>query len=520
MNNDYLIYGKAENCDGIVAVEIKNDIAHLFLEKDNKIQQIQVPNRFWLLANKKLPGKCVKMAGNQFFSWGQQFTSREQFERARNDYKRFGGGLELYSIWNEQESFMVKDGYSFHRGLEMKDVSILSFDIETTGLNFDPDKKHNLLLISNTYRNSLGEISRKLFSYDDYSSEGEMLEDWCSWIREKDPSIVAGHNLFGFDLSFIVAAAKNAGVSLKLGRDGSNLRVARYESEFRKDQTQSLSYKKCYIYGRQIIDTYFLSIKYDIVQKKYDSYGLKQIIEKEGLQEKDRIFYDAGQIRHKFHIPEEWLKIKQYCITDSDDSLKLFDLMAPAFFYLCRSVPKTFQELICSASGSQLNSMFVRSYLQEGHSIPRADEAIKFEGAISFGNPGIYNNAIKWDVSSLYPSIMLQYEIYPENKDPQKNFLKILDYFTNERLLNKRIAGETKSKYHKDLSEAQKIVINSSYGMLGTRGLNFNAPYQAAKVTEIGRDILKKAIVWATGKTYEEWNPEEKEGTEEEVSEA
>lgn len=104
MNNNRLIYGKAEQ-DFIVAVEIKNDTATLFLEKDNKIQEIQVPNRYWLLSNKTMPN-CVKMAGNQFYSFGQQFVLREDFERARSDYKRFG--KDIYSIWNEQEAFLVK----------------------------------------------------------------------------------------------------------------------------------------------------------------------------------------------------------------------------------------------------------------------------------------------------------------------------------------------------------------------------------------------------------------------------
>jgi len=506
--NDRLIYGKASQSH-IVSIECKDDKAILFLETPQGIETKEVPNRYWLLSPKPYyPAKWRKMAGNQFFQYGRQFSSREAFQRARSYYKKNG---DVFSVWNEKESFMVLFGHSYYRNLDIKDVSILSFDIETTSL--DPNEPNaKVLLISNTYRKG-GKVVRQLFAYDDYDSQEEMIKSWCKVVREYNPSILCGHNIFTFDLYYLNEIMKHHG-GLKLGRDGSNLHFSNYESLFRKDQTQNISYKKAFIYGREICDTLFLSIKFDIVQKKYDSYGLKHIINREGLEDPNRVFYDAEQIRFKYQDLKEWEKIKEYCKGDSDDALKLFDLMAPPFFYLTRSVPKSFQEIICRATGSQLNSMFVRSYLQEGHSIPKADIGKEFTGAISWGNPGIYSNAIKWDVASLYPSICLQYEIYPKQKDPQKNFLKILEYFTKERLSNKKIAQEQKSKYHKDISEAQKQVCNSAYGMLATNGLNFNNFEQAQLITKHGQEILCKAIKWATGKEYEEWNPEENEEVE------
>ncbi|NJO65081.1 MAG: hypothetical protein HC836_45325, partial [Richelia sp. RM2_1_2] len=110
------------------------------------------------------------------------------------------------------------------------------------------------------------------------------------------------------------------------------------------------------------------------------------------------------------------------------------------------------------------------------------------------------------------------YEIYPKTKDPDKNFLKILEFFRTERLNNKKIGEEQKSKYHLDLSESGKIAINSAYGMLNTAGLNFNDSEQAGKVTELGRQVLEKAIVWATGRSYEEWNPKKEQESDSEMS--
>jgi len=147
----------------------------------------------------------------------------------------------------------------------------------------------------------------------------------------------------------------------------------------------------------------------------------------------------------------------------------------------------------------------VRGYLQQGHSIAKADEVEGFEGAISFGVPGLYKEVYKLDVAALYPSIIRQYKIYNKSKDPQQYFLKMVEYFTKERLKNKKLAKETNNQYYKDLEQSQKILINSKYGTLGAPGLNYNSPKHAAIVTKYGREILAKGVLFATGRDISEW---------------
>jgi DNA polymerase elongation subunit (family B) len=174
--------------------------------------------------------------------------------------------------------------------------------------------------------------------------------------------------------------------------------------------------------------------------------------------------------------------------------------MGASLFYLTQSVPKPYQLMLESATGSQINAMMVRSYLQEAHSIAKTSEVVPFQGAISLGNPGIYKNSVKVDVTSLYPSAILHYKIYDKHKDPEQNFLKIMQTFTAERIKNKQLAKT--SKYHDDLQSSQKIVINSGYGFLGAPGLNYNSPSNADFVTRAGRETLQRAIEWATGSKY------------------
>lgn len=492
---DKLTHGKSSK-ERIVSIETKDDKVEIFTEDANGVITSEVSkNYYWLLAPRVLDqSEWFQLKGDLYYKYGKKFSTRQDFYSAKKKY----ASQDTYSISDDKESHLINFGLTYYKGLAAKDVSILSFDIETTGL--DPnDSKAKVLLISNTIRKN-GKTEQKLFAYNDYGSQGDFIDAWCRWVRYVNPSIICGHNIYSFDLPYLHTIALQQGTSLYLGRDGTSIKFNTFDSKFRKDQTQDLHYKKCRVYGRELIDTMFLAIKYDIATKKYESYALKSIIKQEGLEIDNRVFYDASTIRHKYQLPEEWEKIKAYALHDADDALALYDLMSPSYFYLTQYVPKSYQSMIESASGSQVNSLMVRSYLQEGHSLPKTSEESEFTGAISYGNPGIYSNVFKIDVASLYPNIILQYEVYDKEKDPEGNFLKLVQIFTSERLKNKQLAKT--SKYHDDLQSSQKIFINSAYGFLGAKGLLFNSPAKAAMVTKLGRTTLEKCIDWSKGRNF------------------
>lgn len=513
--NNKLIYGKNE-LTRIVSIEIKDDVATIFRElEDGSIDVMNTQHRYWILSNKPHSKGWVRLQGEQHYKWGKQYSTLKEWLKDKKDTLK---NADTYSIGNATEAMMIKDGFGSFKEMQHTEVSILCFDIEATGLEHNESSKS--LLISNTLRKN-GKIIRKLFSYDEYKSDYEMIDAWASWVCENDPSIIAGHNIYGYDLPYLDYCRRRSAwekegkplneygdpdyeqvQGIKLGRLGKELNFNNYESKFRVDGSRDLHYKKANVYGRQIVDTMFLAYRYDI-GRKYDSYGLKYIIEKEGLTKANRVFYDASKIRDNYKIKEEWDKIKEYCMDDGDDALSVYDLMVPPFFYMAQMIPKPFQLIIESASGSQLNALLVRSYLQERHSIPKADEKVDFEGAISFGDPGIYNNAVSLDIASLYPSVMLQYDVYSKDKDPNRHMLGFLEYMRGERLKNKKLAKETGEAKYKHLDGSYKILINSLYGFMGATGLNYNYPGGAAEVTRRGREILLQSIEWAKSKGYQ-----------------
>jgi len=491
-----LVFGK-DPLTNIVSIDVDDNNLYMYRETPNGELKTEIrPFKQWILSSRKPNRKHIPLGGSQYFKYLEEYEEMADYQK----YKAIARAkkVDFFTINNPAESAMVRDGMTFFKGLHPTDVSILSFDLETTAL--DPKAKDaEVLLISNTFRKQ-GKIVRKLFAVDDYDSDCCMIESWCEWVREINPTLLCGHNVYGFDFPYL----ERRGGGLWLGRDGSKVKFNSYPSKFRKDGSQVYEYNKINIHGRQIIDTFFLSIKWDIGRKMV-TYRLKDLVKQLGLEKEKRTFYDASTIKDNWNNPIEREKIKKYCMDDADDSLAIYDHMSNVFFYLSRIIPKSYQEICLGASGSQINSVMCRAYLMDNNSIPKQSEVESYQGATSLGIPGIYKNVVSFDVVSLYPSIMLEHQVYSKLKDPKRYSLIILEYLLKERLLNKKKYEETKDEYYNLYQNALKVLVNSFYGFLGTRGLCFNYPEGAALVTKIGRDIMSLMSKVATGNPISYW---------------
>lgn len=488
-----LIFGK-ETTQNIVNLTLKNDQLYIYTETEGKVNLEIIPYSPWVLSHGPVNERSEQLKGKQFWN-NITTTTSAKFEALQEKWQR-----NLWLPRSVEECATLAEGFTYFKGMKVNDVSILSFDIETSGLAHDETSE--VFLISNTFRKQ-DNVIKKLFSIEEYENDVEMIKSWCKWVKEIDPSILCGHNILSYDLPYLNWIMTGQGVNepLSLGRDESAMEFADKESQFRKDSSQKYTYHNVRITGREIVDTFFLSLKYDI-GRQFPSYGLKPIVKHLGLEKSDRTFIDASKIREYYkERGEMWEKTKLYAAEDSDDSLKLFDVMAPSYFYLAQSIPKSFQQMINEASGGQLDALMVRSYLQDGFSQPRTSTKAPFEGAISMGIPGVYEHVLKADVAALYPSIMLEYNIHDNKKDPNNYMIQLLTYFRTERLMNKKKAKETGEQYFDDLQNAQKIMINSMYGFLGAGYLLYNYPAGATEVTKRGREILLKGVEWATGYT-------------------
>ena len=494
--SDPLIYGK-DSTLGITAIEIMDDELWLF-KNDGSIEKRE--HYYWVMAPRPLDSHFERLEGNQHYRYIRFFTSKNAyygFLKMAENRK-----ADVFTVYNSKEAAMIYYGITSYKGLSLDDVGVLAFDIEGAGLSHNNES--NVFLITNVFKKN-GQITEKHFRLDHFEHAGAMIDAWCNWVQSVDPDIITGHNINGYDLPYLNHVAKLNGTTLKLGKDISEPFFSTKESEYRVDGSQSWTYKRINIFGRQIIDGMFLAVKYDI-GRKYSSWGLKAIAQAEGLVKEDRQFYDASLIAKNWSNLEEREKIIRYGLDDAMDSMKLFELMVPSYFYSSMSIPKPLQAIVEGASGSWINSILVRGYLQQDHSIPKASElTMHLEGGISFAVPGIYRNLFKVDLKSAYPSQVLRFKLHDKYKDPKAYFYQLVKFFTEQRFEMKRLGKETGLRMYQDRDASSKLFINSAYGACNTPGLNFNSAEVAAKITLETRNVINLALKWASGKDKEYW---------------
>jgi DNA polymerase elongation subunit (family B) len=157
--------------------------------------------------------------------------------------------------------------------------------------------------------------------------------------------------------------------------------------------------------------------------------------------------------------------------------------------------------VIVRGNATRINALFLREYFRQRHSIPEMPMVRTFEGGYTdIFLTGVARNVWHCDVASLYPSVMLQFDCFPATDRLQifRHLLTDLRTFRLEAKASMRAVSNDppRQRYFHALQNTFKILINSFYGYLGFAQGHFADFDAAARVTQIGRDLLKKMIDW------------------------
>jgi len=474
-----ILFG-ADPTQGIVAVEVGESEALLYIRRGDKLVERREPFTPWLLVSRKddVPngGEWSELTGDGY-RFLVTFPNWNAFVSARNSLRINGTDHVAYP--GPERQFLLVAGMTLFKGLTFDDVHRMQVDIETAGLSSEPESSRILLIALSDNRGY-----EELLEGD----EPEMLSRFVSAVRERNPDVLEGHNIFGFDLPFLSARARRCGVSLALGRDGSELT---FGTERRCPiGGYSKPFTPARVYGRHVIDTLLAVQRFDVGKGRLERYGLKECAQALGLSQPDRVVIPGDRILSLWETDPETVRI--YARQDVRETRSLAALVCPAEFYLAQMVPDSYQTAATTGTGEKINSILVREYLRQGHAVPRPQPARGVPGGYTeLRASGLIRSVVKCDVESLYPSLMLSMRIKPASD--------VLDIFLPAlaELTGRRIEAKAKSKsgpsadYWDGLQGSFKILINSFYGYLGAP-FNFNDFDAAAKVTTSGQAIVKQ----------------------------
>jgi len=487
-----LLYG-ADPLEGVVGCEVGDGPggggcrAVLFVRRGDRVVREERSFRPWVLTDRPaLAGACgSRRLEGEGLGWLHEFGSLESFRQARAGLEREGArhGADMVAYPSAVRQFLIQSGVTFFKGMRFEDAVRLQVDIETSSLSPEhPGARVLMAAVTDT----------RGFSEAVSGSEREILERLNALIAERDPDIIEGHNIFGFDLPYLAARAKAAGVGLAWGRDASEVRFAPARSA--PVGGISRPFKPAYVFGRSVIDTLLAVQRYDVGRSEMSGYGLKEAAAQLGVQEAGRLILDRREMERLWERDPEM--VAEYALQDARETASLSSVVTPPDFYVTQMVPDPFQSSATGGTGEKINLLMVREYLRCGQAIPRPLPGRPVPGGYTeLRRAGLVERVVKADVESLYPSLMLARGIAPAS-DRLGAFLPMLRELTRRRLEAKARKGQSSGpeRAHWDALQASfKILINSFYGYLGA-AFFFNDPDAAERVTRGGRELVQQVV--------------------------
>src|SRR2546426_1820805 len=204
-----LLYG-ADPTPGVVAVEAAGETAILLRREAGALRREERPFRPWLLATEI--AALADAEWEELDGPGCRFRARfrhwEAFQAGRETLRE--RGRRVVSPGSAARRFLIDSGVTLFGGMGFDDLHRMQIDLETVDL--DPAAPAHRILLAAACDNQGGEW---LLQDED---EGRLIAALAELIRQRDPDTLEGHNLFAFDLPFLMARASRAGVSLALGR--------------------------------------------------------------------------------------------------------------------------------------------------------------------------------------------------------------------------------------------------------------------------------------------------------------
>ncbi|WP_372763134.1 DNA polymerase II, partial [Pseudoalteromonas sp.] len=339
--------------------------------------------------------------------------------------------------------------------------------------------------------------------------------DWCvdeiallqklqHYINSNDPDVIVGWNVIEFDFTVLNSRAEALGLTLNFGREQQALSI------------NVGHFTRLSLPGRSVLDGI------DTLKNAtyhFDNYSLANIAHKvlgesKLIQADNRLSEIVRQFNHDKLSLAAYNRQDCLLVLGIFAKLKLFD------FAIVRTQLTGLELERMGGSVAAFTNLYLPLLHRSGYVAPNlGDHGLSFEspgGYVMESTPGLYKNILVLDFKSLYPSIMRTFCIDPLGlieglKQPedaiagfnqalfsrqQHHLPKLISYLTDTR-------QKAKDTNQAMLSQAIKIIMNSLYGVLGSKGCRFYDPRLSSSITLRGHEIMQTTRKWLETLGYE-----------------
>jgi len=443
-----------------------------------------------------------------------------------------------FIILSPSEQFLIQKKKRLFKGIEnYSDIHRFVFDIETTGLEPENNK---IILIGVKDNRGYQETFYALGE----DGEKDCIIKFFNVIKELNPTIIGGYNSASFDFPFILKRAQILGINIKELTSILNNVGIKEKKGILKLASEVEDYNQHIIWGFNIIDISHSVRRTQAINSEIKSWSLKYITKFIEKEKPNRVYVEGKSIS-KIYLDNEsyymnpktgkykkigepgtenlltkypnryeiWTGkkiVEQYLDDDLYETLIVDDSFSQSTFLLSKLVPTTYERISTMGTATLWKIIMLSWSYENNLAIPSKDDKRPFTGGLSrLIKVGFSKNIVKFDYSSLYPSIQLVYDIFPDCDvmGVQKSMLK---YFRNIRIEYKNLTGVYKES-DPILSEMFdrkqlpiKIFINAYFGSLSApQVFPWGEMNSGESITCIGRQFLRMMIMFFMKKGYQ-----------------
>ena len=437
------------------------------------------------------------------------------------------------------EQYLISKEKRLFKGFENYDeVTRLVFDLETTAL--EPKDGRIFMIGIKTNKGY-----HRVIECMDENEEKNSIIEFFKVINELKPSIIGGYNSANFDWHWIFERCNILGIDPK-----KICRSLHPDHSFtRKDGMLKLAnevenFTQTSIWGYNVIDIIHAVRRAQAINSSIKAAGLKYITKYINAESPSRVYIDHLDIG-PFYVKKEeyWLNtqngnyrkvgqdpkideicegrkdvyikttgdnlVERYLDDDLDETLKVDQEFNQASFLMASMIPTTYERVSTMGTATIWRQIMLAWSYKHNLAIPNKQPKRDFVGGLSrLLRVGYSKNVLKLDFSSLYPSIQLVHNIFPDC-DVTGAMKSLLSYFRNTRIKYKNLASEYKN-IDKKKSESYgnrqlpiKIFINAFFGSLSAPFVfNWGDVDCGEKITCTGRQYLRQMVKFFMKKGY------------------
>src|SRR5437868_4764655 len=308
-----------------------------------------------------------KLEGDLKYGWLVTVDSWKELVALRNGLKN--AGRDFFAFSDPVQHYLAATGRTLFKELPFEELKrmqleVLSFEETVAGVADAGPSDHimSIALSDNSGWEELLIVDPK--NADD--SERDAIRRLTALIKERDPDVIEGHDLFRVHLSLLVARAKKLKTKLDWGRSGGFLRSRPSRLQIAE---KTIDYPKFAIDGRHFVDTFLLAQFYDVGLRTLSGFERTDVARHFDLCDSEQISSLTGKELERAYLDDSEI-FRRRALCGIRETRALSDLLSPSYFIQAQIFPYNYQDVIVRGNATRINALFLREYFRQRHSIP------------------------------------------------------------------------------------------------------------------------------------------------------